>query len=62
MNTLRYVQAVLWSFIGLGRRQDMAELVRQGSPVRLVAVGLTLAAVFVLTLVLLAVLAVRWLS
>jgi hypothetical protein len=47
MNIRRHVQAVLWSFVGLGRRQDMAEVDQSGSPQMLIAVGIGLTLVFV---------------
>ena len=59
MNAVRYVQAVLWSFIGLGRRRDMAELVRGANPLALIAVGFTMAGLFVATLLGLALFAVH---
>lgn len=62
MNLLREVQAVLWSFIGLGRRGDMDALHRTGRPAVLVVVGLILAALLVAMLIALATLAVRLLS
>ncbi len=62
MNFLRYVQAVLWGFTGLGRRQDMAKVVGSGNPLGLIAVGLLLAAIFIAVLVGLAILAVSSLS
>ncbi|MEF7613104.1 DUF2970 domain-containing protein [Aquincola sp. MAHUQ-54] len=62
MKLLRYVQAVLWSFIGLGRRSDMAELHRTGHPLVLVIVAVALAALLVGLLVGVAVVAVRTLG
>jgi hypothetical protein len=50
---------VLWGFIGLGRREDMSELHRTGSPILLIATGLVLALLFVAALIGLAMLAVR---
>lgn len=54
MNILRYVRAVLWSFIGLGRRPDMDDLHRKADPVALIATALVLAALLVIGLVALA--------
>ena len=59
MNLIRHIQAVLWGFIGLGRRQDMSELHSSGSPVLLIATGLVIALVLVAVLIGLAVVAVR---
>jgi hypothetical protein len=51
MNLIRQIKTVLWSFIGLGRRQDMAEIGNRGNPLVLILVA------FVLLLALLGVLA-----
>ena len=59
VNLLRHIRAVLWGFIGLGRRQDMSELHRSGSPILLIATGLVIALVLVVALIGLAMLAVR---
>jgi len=59
LNLLRHIRAVLWGFIGLGRREDMSELHRTGSPILLIATGLVLALLFVAALIGLAMLAVR---
>lgn len=56
MNLLRYIKTVLWSFIGIGRRQDMAQLSERGNPLILVVVAFVLLLVFLITLVL----AARW--
>ena len=51
--TLREVfRAVAWSFLGVRKRQDMHEDAGTIRPHQVVIVGLTMAAVFVLTLVL----------
>ncbi len=62
MNVLRYVHTVLWAFTGLGRRRDMAKVAGSGNPIALIAVGLTLALVFIAVLVGLAMFAVNTLS
>ena len=51
MNLFRQIKTVLWSFIGLGRRQDMAEIHDRGNPLVLILIA------FVLLLVLMGVLA-----
>jgi hypothetical protein len=51
MNIVRQVKTVLWSFVGLGRRQDMAEIHQRGNPLVLVLIA------FVLVLMLLGTLA-----
>ena len=43
MNLLRHIQAVLWGFIGLGRRKDMSELHSSGNPILLIATGVVIA-------------------
>ncbi len=44
------VKAVLWSFLGLRRRKDFQEDVKQLTPLHVVAVGLVLAFLFVVLL------------
>lgn len=51
MNFVRQVKTVLWSFVGLGRRQDMAQIHERGNPLVLVLIA------FVLVLMLLGTLA-----
>lgn len=51
MNIVRQVKTVMWSFVGLGRRQDMAEIHQRGNPLVLVLIA------FVLVLLLLGTLA-----
>jgi hypothetical protein len=51
MNIVRQVKTVMWSFVGLGRRQDMAEIHQRGNPLVLVLIA------FVLVLMLLGTLA-----
>ena len=51
MNFVRQVKTVLWSFVGLGRRQDMAQIHERGNPLMLVLIA------FVLVLMLLGTLA-----
>jgi hypothetical protein len=51
MNFVRQVKTVLWSFVGLGRRQDMAQIQERGNPLMLVLIA------FVLVLMLLGTLA-----
>jgi len=62
MNILRHVQAVLWSFVGLGRREGMNEMERSGNPLMLIVIGFAMAAVFVAVLLELAGYAVSALS
>ena len=59
LNLLRHIRAVLWGFIGLGRREDMSELHRTGSPILLIATGVVIALLLVVALIGLATLAVR---
>ena len=51
MNIVRQVKTVMWSFVGLGPRQDMAEIHQRGNPLVLVLIA------FVLVLMLLGTLA-----
>lgn len=50
MNIVRQVQAVLWSFIGLGRRQDAARLNEGANPLLLIAIAFVLVLAFLGTL------------
>lgn len=50
MNNWRHLKAELWSLIGVGRPQDMAELDHDGKPLPLIATGIACAAVFVAVL------------
>jgi hypothetical protein len=59
MNILRHIQAVLWGFIGLGRRKDMSDLHSSGNPILLIATGIVIALALVALLIGLAVVAVR---
>lgn len=54
MNFLRQVKTVLWSFVGLGRRQDMAQIHERGSPLVLILVAFVLLLVFLGVLALIA--------
>lgn len=55
MRPLRYVQTVLWSLTGLGRRGDATEVVESAKPLGLVVVAVIAAALFAGILLLLAV-------
>ena len=50
MNLIRQVKTVLWSFIGLGRRQDMAQIHERGNPLVLILVAFLLLLGFLGTL------------
>lgn len=54
MNLIRQVKTVLWSFIGLGRRQDMAEIPERGNPLVLIVIAFVLLLLFVGTLLFIA--------
>ncbi|MET4579926.1 DUF2970 domain-containing protein [Ottowia thiooxydans] len=54
MNILLQIKTVLWSFLGVGRRKDMAQIHERGSPIVLVVVAFGLLLVFVGGLALLA--------
>jgi hypothetical protein len=47
MNLISQIKTVLWSFIGLGRRQDMEEIHERGSPLVLILIAFVLVLVFV---------------
>jgi hypothetical protein len=50
MNFIRQVKTVLWSFVGLGRRQDMATIHERGNPLVLVLIAFALLLVLMGTL------------
>jgi len=50
MNLIRQIKTVLWSFIGLGRSQDMAQIHERGNPLVLVLVAFMLVLMFLATL------------
>ncbi len=50
MNLLRQIQTVLWSFVGLGRRKDMASLHERGNPLVLIFIAFALVLAFLGTL------------
>lgn len=54
MNIVRQVKTVMWSFVGLGRRQDMAEIHQRGNPLVLVLIAFVLVLVLLGTLALIA--------
>nr|WP_269129425.1 DUF2970 domain-containing protein [Ramlibacter alkalitolerans] len=54
VNLVRQIQTVLWSFIGLGRRQDMATIHERGSPLVLILVAFVLVLMFLGSLALIA--------
>ena len=50
MNLLRQIKTVLWSFVGLGQRKDMADIHQRGNPLLLVLVAFVLLLLFLGTL------------
>lgn len=50
MGTIRQIRAVLWSFVGLGRRKDMAELGESTNPLLLIVIAFVLVLLFLGTL------------
>lgn len=58
MPLVRQIKTVLWSFAGLGRRQDMADIGRRGNPLVLVLIAFVLVLGFVAVLATVAHLAV----
>jgi len=50
-NLTRQIKTVLWSFVGLGRRKDMAELHQQeANPLMLILIAFVLVLVFLGTI------------
>ena len=47
MNIFKQIKTVLWSFIGIGRRKDMAEINERGNPLVLVIIAFGLLLLFV---------------
>ncbi len=54
MNILRQIKTVLWSFVGLGRRSDMAQIEQRGNPLVLILIAFSLVLMFLGTLALIA--------
>ena len=54
MKLLRQIKTVLWSFVGLGRRQDMADIPERGNPLVLILIAFVLVLLFLGTLALIA--------
>ena len=54
MNLLRQTKTVLWSFVGLGRREDMADIHQRGNPLVLILIAFVLVLLFLGTLALIA--------
>ena len=54
MNFVLQIKTVLWSFIGLGRRQDMSEIHQRGNPLILVLIAFVMVLLFLGTLALVA--------
>jgi hypothetical protein len=54
MNLIRQIKTVLWSFIGLGQRKDMAEIHQRGNPLVLILIAFVVVLVFLGTLALIA--------
>ena len=50
MNFFRQVKAVLWSFIGLGRRKDMESVQERGNPLVLILIAFVFVLLFLGTL------------
>lgn len=50
MNLLRQIKTVLWSFVGLGQRKDMADIHQRGNPLVLILVAFVLLLLFLGTL------------
>jgi hypothetical protein len=47
---LRTVQAVLWSFLGIRKRSEFEKDIKHLNPIAILAVGVAMAMVFVLSL------------
>jgi len=50
MDLLRQINTVLWSFFGLGRRKDMADIHARGNPLVLILIAFVLVLMFLGTL------------
>jgi hypothetical protein len=50
VNIVRQIKTVLWSLVGLGRRQDMAEIHERGNPLVLILIAFLLVLLFLGTL------------
>lgn len=50
MNLIRQTKTVLWSFVGLGRRNDMARIHERGNPLVLILIAFVLVLMFLGTL------------
>ena len=50
MNFVRQIKTVLWSFVGLGQRKDMAEIHERVAPLVLIFIAFVLVLVFLGTL------------
>ena len=54
MNLVRQIKTVLWSFVGLGQRKDMAQIHERGNPLVLILIAFVLVLMFLGTLALIA--------
>ncbi|GAB3757577.1 hypothetical protein GCM10028796_01920 [Ramlibacter monticola] len=54
MNVIRQIKTVLWGFVGLGRRKDMADIPLRGNPLVLILVAFVLLLIFIGTLAVIA--------
>jgi hypothetical protein len=50
MNLMRQIKTVLWSFVGLGGRQDKADVPERGNPLVLILIAFVLVLLFLGTL------------
>jgi hypothetical protein len=49
-NLLRQIKTVLWSLVGLGRRDDMEQIQQRGNPLVLIAIAFVCVLLFLGTL------------
>ena len=54
MNLVRQIKTVLWSFVGLGQRKDMAQIHQRGNPLVLILIAFVLVLLFLGTLAVIA--------
>ena len=54
MNLVRQIKTVLWSFVGLGQRKDMAQIHERGNPLVLILIAFVLVLLFLGTLAVIA--------
>jgi len=62
VNLIRQIKTVLWSFVGLGRRQDASEIQERGNPLVLILIAFSIVLAFLATLAFIAHMAAKGLA